>query len=57
METELKKPRLTEAKKQEFLSKLSSMKGCCKGKSKMSDEEARKLAGIQALRKFGLKLD
>lgn len=48
---------LTELEKEEAIKKLAEFKGSLKGKSKLTDKEAGRLAGIEAAKKFGIKLD
>jgi hypothetical protein len=54
METKLEKPDLTKEELEEIKRKLLALKGCCKGKSKMSLEKAREEAGMEAFAKYGL---
>jgi Arc/MetJ-type ribon-helix-helix transcriptional regulator len=49
--------KLTELEKQEAIKKLREFKGSLKGKARMSEKEAGKLSGIEAAKKFGIKLD
>ncbi len=49
--------KLTQLEKEEAIKKLTEMKGCLKGKGKMSDEEAGRLASIKIAKKFGIKLE
>ncbi|MBW2986353.1 ribbon-helix-helix domain-containing protein [Candidatus Woesearchaeota archaeon] len=49
--------KLNEQEKEEALRKLSAMKGCLKGKARMSDEKAGELAFQEIAKKYGIKLD
>ena len=49
--------KLNQAEKEQLIKKLTEFKGSLKGKSKMSDEEARRLASLKIAKKFGIKLD
>lgn len=49
--------KLTDLEKEEAIKKLTALKGSLKGKSRMSYEEARELAGKETAKKFGIKLD
>lgn len=49
--------KLTDLEKQEAIKRLEAFKGSLKGKARMSDEEARELAGRETAKRFGIKLD
>ena len=49
--------KLTELEKKEAIRKITAMKGSLKGKFKISDEEARRLAGNDVARKYGFELE
>ena len=51
--------KLSDIEKQEIFRRLEKAKGSLKGKtiSNLSDEEARELAGREAAKRFGIKLD
>ncbi|MCK4670220.1 MAG: ribbon-helix-helix protein, CopG family [Nanoarchaeota archaeon] len=49
--------KIKDLEKEEIIKKLAKLKGSLKGKAKMSYEEARKLAGLEVAKKFGIKLD
>ena len=49
--------KVKELEKEEILKKLAKFKGSLKGKAKMSDEEAGRLASLKIAKKFGIKLD
>jgi len=49
--------KLTNLEKQDAIKKLIKFKGSLKGKSKMSDKEASRLASLKIAKKFGIKLD
>ena len=49
--------KLSDMEKQEIFRKLDSLKGCLKGKAKMSDEKAGELAFQEIAKRLGVKLD
>jgi hypothetical protein len=49
--------KLTQREKDEAIRKLTEMKGCLKGRGKISDEEAGELAMREIAKKFGIKID
>jgi metal-responsive CopG/Arc/MetJ family transcriptional regulator len=49
--------KLSALEKEEAIRKLIAYRGIMKGKSKMSDEEARELVGREYAAKHGIKLD
>ena len=49
--------KLTALEKEEAIKKLAAFKGSLKGKSKLSDEEAREKAAKKIAARFGVKLD
>jgi len=49
--------KLTDLEKKEAIRKITAMKGSLKGKARVSDEEARRLAGNDIARKYGFELE
>jgi metal-responsive CopG/Arc/MetJ family transcriptional regulator len=49
--------KLNDLEKEEAIRKLVSFKGSLKGKAKMGEKEASKLADLEIAKKFGIKLD
>jgi Arc/MetJ-type ribon-helix-helix transcriptional regulator len=49
--------RLTQLEKEEIFKKLDGLKGSLKGKAKMSDEEAGKIAMQRLSKRLGIPLD
>jgi metal-responsive CopG/Arc/MetJ family transcriptional regulator len=49
--------KLNDAEKEEIIMQLAMVKGSLKGKAKMGEEEARKLASAEIAKRFGLRLD
>jgi len=48
--------KLNETEKEEAIHRLVAFKGSLKGKSKMSDKEASRLASLETAKKFGINL-
>ena len=48
---------LTKEEKDDAIRKLIAFKGSLKGKARMSDEKAARLADIEIAKKFGINLD
>ncbi|MFH0936196.1 MAG: ribbon-helix-helix domain-containing protein [Candidatus Woesearchaeota archaeon] len=49
--------KLSDLEKENIIKELAALKGSLKGKAKMSDEDAGKLASLKIAKKFGIKLD